>query len=166
MGFESFGVELDGGTATPDELAQAISAIENVTIDEDSMLMPGASYFLYRDAQHAIEMELTRSPLRLSCRFTICHPPSVDSAFLEFIRCFLNEFGMRVRICDDVAPEDDHDFSLSQFAEFSQALVRYTAARRQEWKAAFGNLEIGATTNEVHERIILPLCQIPIEKAG
>jgi hypothetical protein len=66
---------------------------------------------------------------------------------------------MEVWICDDVRPEDAHPFSRTHYAEFSSATLRYIAARRTEWIAAFGAEQMPATTNEVYERIILPRCQ-------
>jgi hypothetical protein len=166
MGFESFRVELNDGPATADEVVEALLSWEHIMKDDDSALTPDSNCFAMNDGQHLIEMELMDSPLTLSCRFTLCHPPSVDAAFLELVRRLMGRLSMKVQVCDEVAPGQAHEFSLDQFDEFTRAVIPSIAARRSEWKAAFGNQEMAATTAEVHERIILPLCRVPIEKAG
>ena len=166
MGFESFQLELCGGNGTPQEVDEAIAAMGHVINDDDSAFVSGSNYYLLNDGQHAIEMELVPEPIRLSCRFTLCHPPSVDAAFLELARRFMQMFGMQATICGDVPAEHDHAFSLADFDEFAQAAVGCIAVRRREWQAAFGNRQLAATTAEVHEQIILPLCQGQVEKAG
>src|SRR5439155_19559741 len=99
-----------------------------------------------------------------SCRFTLCHPPSVDSAFLGVVRELMFRLGMEAKICDDVRPEHSRSFSLAEFAEFSAITSQYTAARRREWIRAFGYEPMAATTNAVHQRVILPRCQPGIEQ--
>jgi hypothetical protein len=111
------------------------------------------------DGQHLLEVELLDAPVRLSCRFTLCHPPSVDAAFLGFVRELMVNLGMEAKICDDVRPEHAQAFSLDRYAEFSAVTSGYLAARRAEWITAFGTKQLAATTNEVYERIILPQCQ-------
>jgi hypothetical protein len=69
-------------------------------------------------------------------------------------------------IRDDVIPEHAEPYPLERFDEFSTACVQYIAARRREWQAAFGDRQLAATTQGVHEEIILPLCQGHVEKAG
>jgi hypothetical protein len=159
MGFESFRVELRGGSVTYPQADDAVRKLPHVRPDEQSVPLPGSTFYLIADGQHTIEVELMVSPVRLSCRFTLCHPPSVDAVFLGVVRELMSRLGMEVKICDDVGPEDAHPFSVQAFAQFSAAIARYIAARRAEWIAAFGDKTMAATTNEVCERIILPRCQ-------
>jgi len=166
MGFESFQVELCGGNASAREAENEIMALENISEDHDSIMVTGSSYFLMRDGRHAIEMELTHSPIRISCRFTVCHPPSVDAVFLDLVRRLMEMFDMKVSICDDVTPDDARNFSLAEFDDFARSTLRYIELRRREWRGAFGDQQLGATTAELHEHILLPLCQTPVEKAG
>src|SRR5438128_10385699 len=115
--------------------------------------MQGLTFYVFDDGQHSIELELMDSPVRLSCRFTLCHPASVDSVFVGLVRDLMIRLGMEAKICDDVRPEDSHAFSLHEFAEFSTLTSRSIAARRTEWIAAFGDEPMAATTNEVYQRI-------------
>lgn len=164
MGFEAFRVELRGGRAGLSEADEVVRMLAHIKPDPDAVAMRGSTYYLLDDGRHAIEIELTDSPVRLSCRFTLCHPPSVVPAFLNLVRELMARLGMDARICDDVRPEHSHLFSLEQFDEFSAAAAHYIATRRAEWVAAFGDEPLAATTNEVYRRIILPRCQPGVEQ--
>jgi len=159
MGFESFRVELRGGRANYAEAKETIRKHPHVKLDQQSPPVKGSTFYVVDDGRHLIETELKDVPVRISCRFTLCHPPTVDSVFLNLVRELMTRLGMEAWICDDVRPEDAHPFSLAHYAEFSSAAFRSIAARRTEWIAAFGDEQMAATTNEVHERIILPRCQ-------
>ena len=161
MGFESFQVVLRGGTAPAREVAETLRGLPHLKLDEQSHPLPGPTYYLRADGQHVIEIELDDcSPVRVSCRFTLCHPPSVDAAFLALIRELMACFGMEATICDDVRPEHAHSFSLANYAELEAATLGYIAARRVEWVAVFGGQQLPATTSEVYGQIILPQCQL------
>jgi hypothetical protein len=159
MGFESFRIELRRGQANYAEAKEIIRKHPHVKLDQQSPPMKGSTFFVINDGRHVIEIELKDAPVRVSCRFTLCHPPSVDAVFLNLVHELMFQLAMEVWICDDVEPEDAHPFSLTHFPEFSSAALRSIAARRTEWIAAFGMEQMPATTNEVYERIILPRCQ-------
>jgi hypothetical protein len=159
MGFEAFRIELRGGQANFSEAKETIQKHPHLKLDEQSPLMKGSTFYVMDDGRHVIEVELKETPVRISCRFTLCHPPSVDSVFLDLIRELMLRFKMEAWICDDVQPEDAHPFSLANYAEFSSAALRSIAARRTEWIAAFGDEQMPATMNDVYERVILPRCQ-------
>lgn len=166
MGFESFRVELNGGSSTLLEAADAILALEHARRDDEAAFMPDQMCYLVRDTGYAIELELMDSPVTISCRFALCHPPSVDAALFELVRKLMIALNMQVTICEDVLPQHDHPFSLDQFEEFTQAYAPSVAARRREWKAMFGNKLLAATTAEAHQHIILPHCVPSVDKAG
>jgi hypothetical protein len=159
MGLESFRVELHGGQASYREVEETIRTHPHARLDPQSPPLTGSTFYLIDDGRHVLEVELRDAPVRISCRFTLCHAPSVDAVFLDLIRQWMLRLGMEVCICDDVRPEDAHPFSLANFADFSSASLRAISGRREEWIAAFGNEQMPATTNEAHQRIILPRCQ-------
>jgi hypothetical protein len=163
MGFETFRVELRGGGKDYREANEVVQKLAHIRLDQDSSPMQGSTFYVFDDGRHAIELELKDAPVRLSCRFTLCHPPSVDSAFLNLLRELLRQLGMEATICDDVRPKEAHGFSVVQFEEFSAITCRLIATRRAEWIKAFGDERLAATTNEVYRRIILPRCQPGIE---
>jgi hypothetical protein len=164
MGFEAFRVELRGGRATYAEGGDAVLQLPHVKPDQLSIPTPGSTFFVIDDGKHVIELELMDSPVRLSCRFTLCHPPSVDAVFLSLLRELMTRLAMEAKICDDVDPEHARAFSLHEFAAFSAITARYMAARRKEWIAAFGDQPMAATMAEVYQRIILPRCRPAIEQ--
>jgi hypothetical protein len=159
MGLESFRVELSGGNRTFSEACKAICSLDHVAIDHEALTTPGSAFFLRSDGKHLIELELMDSPMKLSCRFTLCHPSSVDSAFLKFVRELMVVLGMEARVCDDVPPEQSHSFSIDEFEEFSAVALRAIALRRREWIETFGAEQVAVTSSEVFERIILPHCE-------
>jgi hypothetical protein len=164
MGFEVFLVELHGTRANFDEAKEAIRKLAHVEPDPDGGFMPGATYYVFRDGAHTIEMELMAAPVRLSCRFTLCHPPSVDAVFLNLVRELMTRLGMQVTIRENVSPEHAHSFTVNTFAEFSEIVLHYIAARRAEWIADFGDKQKGASSKEQFEEFILPQCQPMIEQ--
>src|SRR3954463_9065987 len=119
MGFESFRVELHGGSASYGDADTAVRELPHVRPDRHSVPLPGSTYYLFDDGRHVFELELKDSPVRLSCRFTLCHPPSVDAALLGLMRDLMARLGTEVTICDDVRPDHARPFSLPEFAEFS-----------------------------------------------
>jgi hypothetical protein len=60
---------------------------------------------------------LKDAPVRVSCRFTLCHPAAVDAAFLRLAHDLMGRLGMEADIFDYVRPEDARSFSLNEFAE-------------------------------------------------
>ena len=159
MGFESFRVELRGGRATFHEADEAVRETPHIRPDPEAVLTPGSTCYRRDDGRHVLEVEVLDAPVRLSCRFTLCHPPSVDSVFLDFVRDLMTHLGMEARICDDVRPEHAGFFSLHAFVEFAAVAASCIAVKRAQWAAAFGATPLAATTNEVYQRIILPRCQ-------
>ena len=106
MGLESFRIELLGERAKHREADEAIRSLPHVKPDPQSVVTRGSVCYIMDDIRHVIELELRDQPVRLSCRFTLCHPPSVDSAFLGLVRELMVRFGMDARICDDVLPNE------------------------------------------------------------
>jgi hypothetical protein len=164
MGFESFRVELCGGQADHAEADATVRRLPHVRLDPEAVLMPGSTCYLRDDGHHVIEVELRDAPVRLSCRFALCHPPSVDAVFLAFARDLMAKLGMEARICEEVRPEHAGAFALSEFTNFSAITARSIAVRRAEWVAAFGTALLAATTREAYRRIILPRCQPGIKQ--
>jgi hypothetical protein len=165
MGFEAFRVELRGGRARHEEAAAAIQRLSGIKPDPHSIPLKGSTFYAVDDGRHVIEIELMDLPVRISCRFTLCHPPSVDAAFLGILRELMSRLGMEAVIRDDVRPEHSRSFPLAEFDDFSDSCSRYIADRRAEWIAAFGDEQFAAGTNEVYQRIILPHCQPGIERS-
>jgi hypothetical protein len=158
MGFESLRVELLGGPVDHPTADAAVRRLPGAAADPDAIRTPGSSYYLIRDGRHVFEVEVDDRPA-VSCRFTLCHPPSADSAFLGLVRDLMTRLGMAARVCDEVPSEDAGPFPAERFAAFAAAATRAIAARRAEWVRQFGPAAFAATTPEVYERVILPRCE-------
>ena len=117
------------------------------------------SYYLFEDGRHVVELHLFITPEILSCRFALCHPDTIDSAFIGLLHRLVIATGMEVTIREDVRPEHEYPFPLAEFPALTACLPEYIAARRAEWVAAFGDERMAVSTNECYRRIILPLCQ-------
>ncbi len=159
MGFETFRIKLHGGTATFAQAVAAVRELPHVLPDHESIQVPGSAYYFVDDGSHIIEIEVAAAPVRVSCRFTLCHPPSIDAAFLSLVQVLQNRLRMDAKICDDVRPEHAGDYSAWRFAEFATASLEYQSARRAEWIAQFGPTQLAAKTSEVYTKMILPKCE-------
>jgi hypothetical protein len=159
MGFESFRVELRGGTASFARVDELVRLLPHAERDPSAIASRGSNVYTLEDGLHLIEVEVMGFPVKVSCRFTMCHPPSIDSAFLSLAGELMARLGMEVRLCDDLDPEDSQWFAIDRFPEFARLASRYLAVRRTEWHANFGPLQLPAKTHEVYERIILPRCE-------
>lgn len=161
MGFESFRVSLQGGTHTFAEICDHLDSMKHVRIDDQGLCVPPSRYFVMEDGQHVIEIEVSRSPVAISCRFTLCHPPSVDTALLDLLRSLMATLGMTVTIRDDVKPGHTHPFCLADFANFCSIVRQYISLRRAQWAAQFGNQQLAARTREAVQRFVIPRCREP-----
>ncbi len=159
MGFESFGVELRGGSATVATVREVVRRLPNTSLDPDAIRSEGASHFAFNDGAHLIELEVAGEPSRISCRFTLSHPTSVDAAFFELIRRLMSELAMMARVRDTTPADAREWFSLDSFGEFVAVAGESIRVRREEWQAAFGNSTFAGTTAAVHRHIILPRCE-------
>ena len=106
------------------------------------------------DGRHVFELHLSESAPRLSVRFALAHPASVDAAFLDVIRHLMTHAAVRVRVLSDGPAE----FTLAEFDQFAAHARRCIAHERRVWVATFGPQTFAGSTAEVYRRIILPHC--------
>ena len=161
MGFETFRVELRGGGATFAQADAVARQLPHAQPDHDSITSRGSAYYTVEDGSHVIEIEVTDTPVKVSCRFTLCHPPTIDAAFLSLVREIQIALDMDVKICDDVRSDHSRWYSATHFIEFAEVASGYIAARRAEWVANFGATQLSAKTPEVYAKVILPKC-VPV----
>ena len=165
MGFESFRVELRPRHATFAEADEAVRRLPHACLDEGALATRGSSYYTVEDGTHVLEVEVAPSPVRVSCRFTLCHPPSVDSAFLGLIRELMRRLDADAVVCDDTPADRAGGHAESDFQALAAAVTTRVAARRAEWDATFGAVRYPARTAEAFERYILPRCAPVAEPA-
>lgn len=164
MGFEVFRVELRGGQAKYADVDETVRQVPHAHPDHGSIPTQGSRYYLIEDGQHVIEVEVMDAPVKVSCRFTLCHPASIDLCFLGVLQGLMRRLGMDATLCDAIQPAHARSFSFAEWPDFVAITRHSIAARRAEWIAAFGKESLAATTNEVYERVILPRCQPVVEQ--
>lgn len=162
MGFESFQVELRS-KAHYVRTKDLIQSLPNVRFDPDNLALPGSTNFVMSDGQHVIEMQIScrDSVTSISCRFMLCHPPTIDREFLELIRKMMEALDASAVNREEIESGHPDSYSLREFAEFRAAVARCIARRRKEWTAEFGEEQLAASSKDVYDKFILPRCQPP-----
>jgi hypothetical protein len=158
MSFESFRIELRGGTASIAEADSVVREYPFTHRDTESIGSKTSGFYTVDDGSHIIEIEVANNPVKLSCRFTLCHPSSVDAAFLNLIRDLQSRLAMNAFVCDDIRTEYVHAFSPNEFPEFASVVRETIVKRRAEWVKNFGSMVMPANTPKVYEKFILPRC--------
>lgn len=158
MSFESFRVELRGGSSTFEQTDDLVRLLPNAIVDCEAIGTADSTHYTVEDGLHVIEVEVATSPVRASCRFTLSHPPSVDSAFLNLASKLMLQLGMNAFVCDDVPMQPPSGFPIGQFDEFADVVRRTIAMRRTEWVANFGPEQFPAKSAELYERSIRSRC--------
>jgi hypothetical protein len=158
MGVEDFRVCLSGAPDESIPLIDHLLRMPGMSRDEEPQLGDGC-YLLFRDDAHLIELELRES--EISCRFALCHAPTVDSIFARLLRQIATPLRWKISILDRLPPDVPWDFYPPAYEGLEAALSIAIASRRDEWKRLFGSVEAGVSTSEAIERFILPLCDPP-----
>jgi hypothetical protein len=158
MGFDSFRVELQGGSCSFEKICHKLEKMDGVALDDKTLRIPPSQYYFFSDGKHAIQIEVKNTHVAISCRFTLCHPLSVDRVFLDLVRWLMDAFQMDIFIRDNVQSCHGGAFSLADFEDFSSIVLGYIASRRSEWIAYFGGECLGCRPSEAFERFILPRC--------
>lgn len=160
MGFESFRVEIRPRHATFAEAVATVGRLPHARPDSGAFATAGSSYYTVEDGRHVVEIEVAPSPVRVSCRFTLCHPPTVDTAFLALLRDLARRLGG-----EELTGEGVTNHPGVESPEFAAALSARVAARRAEWDAMFGSHRAAARTAEAFESFVLPRCAPVAEPA-
>ena len=159
MGFESFQVTLGGGRVSHADVDKMLRNVPCMRLDPVPAFTPDSINYLFDDGHHIVELQLDDSPVCISCRFALCHPDSIDWAFLDLVRVLMECLGMDATIREDVRPEHEHSFPPAEFAAFASCLPEYIGIRRREWLTAFGPERMAATTADCWRRVIHTHCQ-------
>ncbi|MBY0232612.1 MAG: hypothetical protein K2W96_25305 [Gemmataceae bacterium] len=151
MGFESFQAVLRGEPQPIEEIVSIIGSIPGLRDDPNPGWHRGSRYLLAEDERHLIEMEIDAD--RVSCRFALCHPATVDDAFTGLLLELATRLGWRIDLLDD---SSGRPFGPEEGAEMETAAKRSIAQRRAEWVSAFGPQTRRCTTAEAWAPFIIP----------
>jgi hypothetical protein len=153
MGFESFQIEFRRDGQDNRSLSRYVRQLPNARPDKPGVESSGSEYFLVDDGAHKIEIEVTEGRGRISCRFTLCHAPSIEVAFVSLAQDLVKRLDMKVRICAD---EKGRWYSAADFSDFANDISGFIAKERKAWIAQCGPAQLAATTAEAYEWIVLP----------
>ena len=158
MGFESFRVGVSGGSAAFDETDALVRGLPHARPDPGALHLGGrATYYVVSDGRHVIELEVSDDPARVSCRFTLSHPASVDVVFVGVVRQLLDRLGTGAVAVGGAGRR----YGADDFPAFAEVTLACIARRRAEWVAMFGPETFAGTTPQVFEHTILPHC-VPV----
>lgn len=149
---ECFRVDLLG--SRPTDAVACLAGLESVT---STQAVHGHA-FIYKDGCHVLELlvQPDRSGQALiSVRFALCHPSSVDDAFVQLVARIAGELGMIIQICEDVPAGHADEFDPSAFVAFRAAVLSSIRSRRNWWIASFGSTTAALTSDEAIQRFIL-----------
>ncbi len=159
MGFESFLVRLSGGNASFSQIETTLQQLEHVVPQDQSLSQEGESHYRFDDGNHIIEIEILDRPSSISCRFTLCHPKSIDRCFLNLVKVLIQRLSLQAEMCDAHDPNRSHIYGPDEFGEFEQATLRCIDCERRLWISMMGPDTAAATTAQAFERFILPRCE-------
>lgn len=152
MSAECFRVDLLG-SKPPDAVAY-LAGLELIT-------PRGSDYghsFIYDDHSHVVELLVQTDRLGralISIRFALCHPSSVDNAFVQFVVQVAAELGMTIRICESIPPGHPDVFDLSEVGAFRTTALASIGPKRAWWISAFGGATAALTSEEASRQFIL-----------
>lgn len=156
MGAEDFQVGLMSDAL---DIEHATAYLE--TFDDISVIRKKTEelFFEYRKGGHVIEVELSRPKLRIatriSCRFSLCHPDSVDEVFADFVVDLAQGLSLPIEILEDVPAGEPYRFLPADLNGFRDALKKSIATKRDYWIKDFGDVKASLTCREAVQRFIL-----------
>jgi hypothetical protein len=157
MGFESFQIILRG-ERTRREAEETLHSLPGVVPDPSGGFLRSSTYFVMNDGPHSIEMEVDDAAgLRISCRFILSHPPTIDVVFIAFVCELMGRLGLEATAVEAPEAEPAWTFRPGECADLTAATMRHIAIRRREWIADMGT-DHAINRKELYERIILPRC--------
>jgi hypothetical protein len=146
MGVESFLVRLR--SRQPDLQAVVTYAQCSLGIVPDPKqhaLSSAYSYYVFRDGLHVIEFEFLqeRESYDISMRFALCHPPTVDRAFLAHAVVLTRQFDLTAIIGGELPEGEPAEYDKNNLERFAANCSWSIARDREYWRRMFGPEEMG-----------------------
>jgi hypothetical protein len=120
---------------------------------------------VFRDGKHVVEFEVLsargRAPARVSMRFTLCHPDSVDRVFLEIATNLMTRQSLSASICEDLPDGTPRDYSQHEIGAFRVWCLWSIDHARRQWQRQFGPERIAVSTAAAWKHFLFDRFQIP-----
>jgi hypothetical protein len=119
--------------------------------------------FEYSDTKHIIELQVSdylNNKRQLSCRFSLCHPPSIDKRFTEFVKSIAKDLVLEIRIRESCQVKGEGDiFHPPEYNGFDEVLKEVIQIKRKYWIADFGEETAVISCQEALKRFVWPKCK-------
>ena len=164
MGCESIQIISKVTDFSVKELCEYIQKCSNVSpVLLNTQMAPSEYNFIYSDTKHVIELQVTDYTSgipQLSCRFSLCHPHSIDKKFIEFTKSIANDLNLKIRIQESCQIKgDDEVFCPPKYDGYEKILQEIIKVKRKYWVADFGDETAIISCQEAIKKYILPKCK-------
>lgn len=161
MGVESFLVTIRG--PREEYLAVALFAESEFRLTPEPPPSYGSGdclYYSFGDGRHVIEWEFAPYPgeYLISVRFALCHPPTVDSVFIDLICRILQRFNATATVCEPMPDGTVRSHRADTLAQFAQDCLCGIQICRRDWQAMFGTRTASLSHKDAMLRFVLPQC--------
>ncbi len=157
MGWEAFLVSISSDL-THEVVADCLLAIPGVRPQSGSDALPGYRQYVYEDPSHIIELETSseaaQAGTRISIRFALCQPASIDGIFAEFVADIAQKSKGAVMIAADAHGELAVDFQHTGMDAFAKSAAFYLGQDRAIWRRDFPDVIPRVTCGEAIEILV------------
>ena len=138
MGCEDFQVMLKSRESDTIAVCDFLQSHANVKLVEDA-------YFVYQDDSHLIEFEVRDSDgkFKVSLRFALCNPDTVDDVFLQLINSFSSQFSLDLIVKDII--DNENSVGIKGSILYKRAL----------WKKDFGEKVEALSCDQAIDKYVL-----------
>jgi len=154
MGVESF--QIVALTAAPGSDVRAWLMSQRLLPSVHADTCPDT--FIATDSRHVVEAEVRADGVktRVSIRFALCHPATVDDLLLEFVRRLAEFTHGRIVVAERVPGGFPDKFKYDELGSaFACVLRGAISEKRGLWRQNFGEEEAAVTTAEALRRFLL-----------
>ncbi len=159
MGAEDFQAILLSDNVQYDKVVETLRCIPNVDIDNESKRLADENYFVIDDGIHIIELEVSsrgkrKGYIKISCRFALCLPRSIDAVFYRLLRKIGKKFEMLIEVLDEVPVGCLDKFNPPDYVGMDHVLKKAIGLKRMYWVQDFGPETASLRTSEALKKFV------------
>ncbi len=160
MGAEEFQVVLRGDNENLEKIVDKLKEIPHLSVDKETRSLAKEVHFLINDGVHIIEIEVSyikksKGPIRISFRFALCHPHSIDDAFYSLLIGIGKKLNMNIEIIDEVPSGYSYKFNPPHYRGLYTTLKKSIEIKRHYWVQDFGPGIASLTPSDAIIRFII-----------
>jgi len=160
MGVEDFQVSItyNGKSNEFNELNQYLKSYQNIIADYKTKQISNEHYYIFNDGKYIIEFEVSlreMNLIKISCRFAVCHPASIDSLFEKLIMAIAKKLKAKIEILDETPNGDPYQFFYPNYDNFKKILRKAIEIKRNYWIQDFGPKTLSLKTSDALKKYLL-----------